>query len=188
MDQDSPADASPPAGAACVRVRTGGDDPADAVAALYARHALSLIRLAHVMLSDRGAAEDVVQDAFCGLYRRWGHLESTDKALSYLRSSVLNGCRSVLRSSRRTEPGGSGSADPAVVSTEVIALSSEERRAVIQALTLLPEHQREVLVLRFYLDLPDNQIAADLGVRPSTVRSTRRRALLALKRSLKEMR
>ena len=68
--------------------------------ALYQAHALGLIRLAHIMLGDRPSAEDVVQEAFCGLYRRWSQLSDTGSALQYLRTSVLNGCRSVLR--RRT--------------------------------------------------------------------------------------
>ncbi len=55
--------------------------------ALYQAHALGLIRLAHVMLGDRSAAEDVVQEAFCGLYRRWDQLSDTDKALPYVRSA-----------------------------------------------------------------------------------------------------
>ena len=56
--------------------------PAEAVTALYQVHALGLIRLAVVMLGDRAAAEDVVQEAFCGLYRRWHSLADTGKALS----------------------------------------------------------------------------------------------------------
>ena len=63
--------------------------PAEAVTALYRAHALGLIRLAVVMLGDRPAAEDAVQEAFCGLYRRWHHLSDTGKALSYVRSSVI---------------------------------------------------------------------------------------------------
>ena len=76
-------------------------EPAEAVTALYQAHALGLIRLAVVMLGDRGAAEDAVQEAFCGLYRRWHGLSDPGKALSYLRSSVINGCRSGLRRRRR---------------------------------------------------------------------------------------
>src|SRR5437762_6058732 len=71
--------------------------PAEAVTTLYQAHALGLIRLAVVMLGDRPAAEDVVQEAFCGLYRRWHSLADTGKALAYVRSSVINGCRTVLR-------------------------------------------------------------------------------------------
>jgi DNA-directed RNA polymerase specialized sigma24 family protein len=67
------------------------------VTALYQAHALGLVRLAIIMLGDRPAAEDVVQDAFFGLYRNWGGLSDPAKALTYVRSSVLNGCRGALR-------------------------------------------------------------------------------------------
>src|SRR5215475_11426788 len=91
--------------------RAGADlEPAAraaAVSALYARHALSLIRLAHIMLGSRQAAEDVVQEAFLGLYRRWAQLDDPSRALGYVRSSVLNGCRSALRRRRTVELNGS---------------------------------------------------------------------------------
>src|SRR5947207_9586396 len=99
--------------------------PAEAVTALYQAHALGLIRLAVVMLGDRPAAEDVVQEAFCGLYRRWHKLTDTEKALSYVRSSVINGCRSSLR--RRRLPAGLRW-EPAGESAESAALVSEEHR------------------------------------------------------------
>jgi DNA-directed RNA polymerase specialized sigma24 family protein len=85
-----------------------------AVTAIYQAHALGLIRLAHIMLGDRPSAEDVVQEAFCGLYRRWFHLSDTDGALQYLRTSVLNGCRSVLRrrTGQRAQPGDERPAAP----------------------------------------------------------------------------
>ena len=72
-------------------------EAAQAVTAVYEAHAVGLIRLAVIMLGDRAAAEDVVQEAFCGLYRRWGQLADPDKALSYVRAATLNGCRSELR-------------------------------------------------------------------------------------------
>jgi hypothetical protein len=74
-----------------------GDSAEAAVSALYQANAVSLIRLAYVILGDRPSAEDVVQEAFCGLYRRWSRLAQADSALYYVRSSVLNGCRSALR-------------------------------------------------------------------------------------------
>src|SRR5215469_10967488 len=76
-------------------------DPADQVTALYQAHALGLLRLAVIMLGERQAAEDVVQDAFLGLFRRWGSLDDPERALAYVRSSVFNGCRSVLRKRAR---------------------------------------------------------------------------------------
>ena len=71
--------------------------------ALYAAHSLGLIRLGFVMLGDRGAAEDVVQDAFLGLYRHWTGLVDPGNALTYVRSAVLNRCRNALRD--RDRPG-----------------------------------------------------------------------------------
>ena len=67
------------------------------VAALYQAHALGLVKLAVLMVGDQRAAEDVVQDAFLGLYRRWSALQDREKALGYVRASVLNGCRTIHR-------------------------------------------------------------------------------------------
>jgi RNA polymerase sigma-70 factor (sigma-E family) len=137
------------------------------VTALYQAHALGLIRLAHVMLGDRSAAEDVVQEAFCGLYRRWDQLSDSDKALQYVRSAVLNGSRSVLRQ-RSTRARQHLYAPPAAsaASAESAVLTGEERRDVMHALRQLPDRQREVLVLRFYLDLSEAEIARDLKISP----------------------
>ena len=169
------------------------DDPVAGVTALYDAQALTLVRLAHVMLGDRGRAEDVVQEAFYGLYRRWGHLADPGKALQYVRSAVLNGCRTALRPTRRREvaagmPGGwvpGGSADG---SGEAAALARERRQAVLAALRALPHRQREVLVLRFYLGMTEAQIAAQMGIGQSTVRSTAHRAFAALSTVLEDAR
>ena len=154
--------------------------------ALYEAHALGLVRLAYVMLGDRAAAEDVVQEAFGGLYRRWDQLSDADRALQYVRSSVLNGCRSALR--HRRVQGIQAVHQPPAVSAETAALVSEERREVMRALRRLPGRQREVLVLRFYLDQPEAAIAQAMGISQSTVRSTAHRALAALGRLLEETR
>ncbi len=134
------------------------------------------------------AAEDVVQEAFIGLYRRWDKLTQTDKALQYVRSSVLNGCRSELRalarSRRRPVPALPGSA----ASAEQDVLLSEEHREVLDALRQLPDRQREALVLRYFLDLPEPEIARSMGISQGTVKSTTSRALAALARLLGENR
>ena len=163
-------------------------DAGPLVTALYQAHGVGLIRLAVVMLGDRPAAEDVVQEAFCGLYRRWDHLDNPGNALRYLRSSVLNGCRSVLRNRGRLrlrlgqEPGRPDS----VESAESTALVGEEHRAVLAALRRLPDRQREALVLRFYLELSEAEIAQAMGISQGTVKSTVSRALAALGRLLGE--
>src|SRR5258707_14443868 len=156
------------------------------VTELYQAHALGLIRLAYLMLGERQAAEDVVQEAFAGLYRRWDKLSDPAKALPYVRSSVLNGCRSQLRRHGRAPAGLADAAALPVVSAESAVLSAEQRRLVLRALRELPPRQREVLVLRFYLDLSEPEIAAAMGIGPSTVRSTAHRALGALGRLLEE--
>ena len=160
-----------------------------AVTELYEASALGLIRMAYVMLGDLPSAEDVVQEAFCGLYRRWDRLASTDGALYYVRTSVLNGCRSALRRQavRRGFLQQRTLADPPpAASAESVVLGGAEREEVIQALGRLPHRQREVLILRFYAELPDEQIGRVMGIRPGTVRSTAFRALDALGRALKE--
>jgi RNA polymerase sigma-70 factor (sigma-E family) len=162
---------------------TSSGESSAAVTALYREHALGLIRLAYITLGNRAAAEDVVQEAFCGLYRRWDQLTAADKALAYLRSSVLNGCRNAYRQAGR----------PAHVmhlppedSAEAAVLIGERRREVISALRRLPGRQRQALVLRFYVDLSDPEIAAVMGISVNTVRSTLRRGVRALGISLRE--
>lgn len=165
-------------------------EPAEAglaVTALYEVHALGLTRLAVIMLGDRPAAEDVVQEAFCGLYRRWHALADTAKAVSYLRSSVINGCRTTLRRRNRQLTGPVGLAsDPPGESAESAALVSEEHQQVLTAIRRLPSRQREALVLRFYLDLDEEEIAASMGISRGTVKSTTSRGLAALGRILGE--
>jgi len=174
-------DLPPPA-----RIPAAAPAPADAVTELYRAHALGLIRLAVVMLGDRPAAEDAVQDAFCGLYRRWHSLADPAKALTYARSSVINNCRTALRRRRRQAGPDPSAGDPSGESAEALALIGEEHRQVLAAIRRLPARQREVLVLRFYLDLDEEQIAASMRITRGTVKSTTSRALAALGRILGE--
>jgi RNA polymerase sigma-70 factor (sigma-E family) len=163
------------------------DSAAAAVTALYQTSALGLIRLAHVLIGDRAAAEDIVPDAFSGLYRRWEYLTDQGKALSDVRSAVLNSCRSVLRRRPRAEVAGElPDASLVLASAEVAVLTEEKRRTVMAALRRLPSRQREVLVLRFYLDMSESEIAQEMGIAKSTVRSAQDRALAALGRMLRE--
>lgn len=158
--------------------------PDRAVTALYESHALSLTRLAYVMLGDRAAAEDVVQEAFLGLYRRWGNLRDTATAPGYLRTSVMNGCRMVLRFRARHD--GRPAGELPWESAEATALVSEEYRQLLQAIRSLPPRQREALVLRYYLELTEEETARSMGVRRGTVKSATSRALAALGQRMQE--
>jgi RNA polymerase sigma-70 factor (sigma-E family) len=155
------------------------------VTALYQAHALGLVRLAVLMVGDQQAAEDVVQDAFLGLYRRWPALKDPDRALSYARSSVLNGCRMVLRS-RFSRDKVTLAAPDDIESAEATALLGEANREVIAALRRLPARQREAVVLRYYLDMTEDQAAQAMRVSRGTVKSATSRGLAALGRLLKE--
>ncbi len=161
---------------------------AAAVTALYAEHALGLTRLALIIVGDREAAEDIVQDAFCGLHRRWDALRDSGKALPYVRSAVLNGCRSEARRIRTSLARGRG--DGAYLapawSAESVVMATEERREVIAALKRLPARQREALLLRYFLDLSEADTAAAMRISRGTAKSTVARGLAALRHLLGE--
>ncbi|GAA2720255.1 SigE family RNA polymerase sigma factor [Actinocorallia aurantiaca] len=150
---------------------------------LYKEHALGLTRLAFLMVGDRQAAEDVVQEAFLGLYRRWRSLRDPGKALVYARSAVLNGSRSVLRRRRFPFPGNDL---PPAWSAESEVMVGEDRRQVLAALQRLPARQREALILRYFLDLSEEEAAATMRISRGTVKSTTSRGVAALGRLLEE--
>jgi RNA polymerase sigma-70 factor (sigma-E family) len=157
--------------------------PADQVTALYQAHALGLLRLAVIMLGERQAAEDVVQDAFLGLFRRWDALDDPERALAYVRSSVFNGCRTALRKRARSRQ--FALADPDAESAEARAVLGEEYREVLAALRGLPGRQREAVALRYCLDLPVSDVARAMGVTEGTVKSATSRGIAAITRTLK---
>jgi RNA polymerase sigma-70 factor (sigma-E family) len=166
----------------------GGGHPGHAagvVDELFRAHAVALVRVAMLLVGDQQSAEDVVQDAFFGLYRALPRLRDRSKALPYLRASVINGSRSVLRARKRAVLRGVHH-EPPVWSAESAAMAGEDRKALLAAVARLPRRAREVLALRYYLDLADHEIAAALGVSRATVSSTASRALAALGRELKE--
>jgi len=157
-----------------------------AVTVLYEAHALGLVRLAVVMTGDQGSAEDIVQDAFLGLYRRWDRLTDLPHPLAYLRASVLNGCRTALRRRSRADRRLQRLSEVPSESAEARALLSEEQQAVARAIRDLPDRQREALVLRYYLDMSEADAAEAMRVSRGAVKSATSRALAAIGRRLKE--
>lgn len=158
-----------------------------AVSDLYARHRVGLTRLALLLVDDEASAQDVVQEAFAGLYRRWPQIRPADPSVAenYLRSSVLNLSRSVLRR-RRTARGYTPQHTPDARSAESLALLRVEHQAVLRALGRLAPRQREVLVLRYWAGLSEAEIATATGLSPGGVKSTASRGLAALEKQLKE--
>ena len=144
---------------------------------LYRRHRMALVRLARLLVDDQATAEDIVQDAFAGMYRNVNRVRDPSAALAYLRTAVVNGSRSTLRR-RRTARGHLRVAEPdhaEAADTPVVV--AEEHRAVLAAVRTLPPRQREVLVLRYWSGLTETEIADAMGISAGGVRSQASRAM-----------
>lgn len=153
-----------------------------AVEALFRREYGRMLLFARVIVDDRASAEDVVQDAFAGLYGHWSSLKDDHAAVSYLRTTVANRARSHLRRRRTAR---SYLTPPAVdePSAEQEAVRSDDHRRVLNALRRLPKRQREVLVLRYFFDLTEAQIAYELQISRGSVKQHASRGLAALGQS-----
>jgi RNA polymerase sigma-70 factor (sigma-E family) len=157
---------------------------------IFRQYHADLVRLALLLVGDRASAEDVVQDVFTRLCAG-GRVLQQDSTLAYVRTAVVNGCRSVLRRRALARRVAISRAVPwrdTQDSAEQTALLAEDRRQVLAALAALPNRRREVLVLRFYLNLPVAEVAAMLGISQGSVKSATARGLDALARQLGEER
>lgn len=155
---------------------------------LYAAHWRGLVRLAVLLLRDQATAEEVVQDAFVAMHGRWRSLRDPDKALAYLRQAVLNRSRSALRHrgvvERYLARQSPASQPTTAESADAPALARDRREAVLDALRTLPTRQREVLVLRYYLELSEAEIAHTLGISRGSVKAHASRGAESLRRLL----
>ena len=185
---------------------TGPADPVEGAAPmsfadLYVRSFADMVRLARVLVDSPETAEDLVQDAFVRLHRRWTGVREPH---AYLRRCVVNACRSHHRRAwrERSRPGdvprsrrGPGEAERLAEPGEdwpVDGLAEQSRAddagLLVGALGALPYRQRAALVLRYYADLPDADIAVALGCRPGTVPSLVHRGLDRLRGVLRDER
>ena len=155
------------------------------VTEIYSGHYSQLVRLALLLVHDLQTAEEVVQDAFEAMHLAWRRLRDSEKALSYLRQTVVNRSRSVLRHRKVVDMHPPKPA-PDEPSAEHAALALIERSAVTSALRLLPERQREAVVLRYYADLSEADIAQAMGISRGAVKSHTARAMAALKSILEQ--
>jgi RNA polymerase sigma-70 factor (sigma-E family) len=157
----------------------------EAVTRLFASHYRQLVRLAALLLGDRGLAEEVVQDAYVRLHQRWRTLREPDRALGYLRTSVINGARSVRRRHVVAQRhAATRVVSPDAPSAEAQTLDAFEHATVIAALRLLPPRQREALVLRYYADLSEADIADAMGISRGAVKSHAARGIASLRQIL----
>jgi RNA polymerase sigma-70 factor (sigma-E family) len=150
---------------------------------LYRAQRLPLLRLAVLLTDDPGTAEDVVQDAFVALQRRW-HAVDPAAAAGYLRTSVVNGVRTLYRRRGVARRHLHAVRHEDVPSADLAVLLTEEHREVVEALRTLPRRQREVLVLRYWSELSEAEIASALGIARGTVKSSASRGLASLQKQL----
>lgn len=160
-------------------------DADEAVTQIYAAHYRSLVRLSALLVRDVQAAEEIVQESFIAMHRAWRRLRDPDRALAYLRQAVVNRSRSWLRHRAVTEKHAPRPL-PDAASAEDGAMTSLEHQAVLGALRTLPERQREVLVLRYYADLSEAEIAETIGVSRGAVKSHASRGLAAVRTTLEQ--
>lgn len=171
-------------------VRPQGEDVQRdrAIEELFAVHRVPLTRLAVLLGADD--AEDVVSEAFYQLYRRWRRLRSADAAAAYLRSVVVNRTRMRIRHLQvvRRHHDRDAHTAAAAVSSETAAVLRDDQRAIVLALADLPVRQREALVLRYWMDLRENEIADAMGISAGAVKTHVSRGMAALSRAMEERR
>jgi RNA polymerase sigma factor (sigma-70 family) len=164
------------------RTNTTSASGPPAINELYHARRLSLVRLAILMVDDLPTAEDIVQDVFAALYRRHGaDLRTVDDPHRYLTAGVVNAARSALRAYVPPPV-------HAVPAAEDQALLGQADQEVLDALGRLTVRQRQVVVLRYWSELSEREIAETLRVSRGTVKSTASRALSLLREILGERR
>jgi RNA polymerase sigma-70 factor (sigma-E family) len=149
-------------------------------AELFTAQFARMVRLAALLGADD--PEDIAQESFVRLQQRQDRIREHDKSVAYLRTTVVNLTRSRHRHLRVVRRFAANL--PLVESAEVLALLHADKQRLIQALSQLSHRQRQVLVLRYWLDLSEREIAETLGVRVGTVKSTASKALAALGRTM----
>lgn len=148
---------------------------------IYHQEARSLIRLVRLFTDDRSGAEDIVQEAFIRLYHAVDRIRDQKKSTAYLRSIALNLARDQNRRGLMSLRHQDALVDRRVAEQppEQI-LRTESQAEVLDALTSLPSRQRECLVLRFYFELSEREIAETLSISPNSVKTHCRRGMAAM--------
>jgi RNA polymerase sigma-70 factor (sigma-E family) len=157
------------------------------VPGLYRAHWRYLVRLAVLLVDDVSSAEDVVQDAFMALHRKADSLRDPEAALGYLRTSVVNLARSVIRRRQVARKHLKVAEPEATAGADHDVLLRDEHRAALAAVRALPRRQSEVLVLRYWAGLSEREIATTLGISAGSVKSAASRGMATLQRTLTEL-
>jgi RNA polymerase sigma-70 factor (sigma-E family) len=155
--------------------------PVASFSTFYASTYDSMVRLAYVIIGSPEVAEEVAQESYVGVYRRWSTLEEPER---YLRRSIVNGCRDRLRRNGRWQVRQPLLVVDAATEQQLAGVTRGERTDLVEALRRLPVRQRSAIVLKYFGDLSEAEIADALGVRPGTVKSLLHRGLEVLRKEL----
>jgi RNA polymerase sigma-70 factor (sigma-E family) len=175
------------AGAALRALPSIPNDREAAVRALYEDRYAELVRFATFILGDVHAAEDASQEAFARIYDAWDRLDDPDRAVAYLRATVVNLSRGRHRRrlvAERKQPPRPGP----VQSAEDDAMGRARNNAVLAAVSALPSRQKACVVMRHWLRMTEGEIAATLDVSIGSVRTHNKRGTEALQRKLGDLR
>ena len=169
-----------------VPLQVARPDANHAVTALYLAHYRPLVKMAALLVQDLATAEEIVQDAFVAVHAAWRRLPDAGHALPYLRRSVIDRSRSALRhravaDKHAPAAAATGQTRPGAGREANIEL---ENSAFVSALWTLSARQREVVVLRYFADLPETQIASATGISEAAVRSHTAEAMSSLRAEL----
>jgi RNA polymerase sigma-70 factor (sigma-E family) len=168
-------------------VTTDPIDPDALVADLFVAEGRSLVRLARMFCDDQAAAEDLVQEAFIRLHRSATTIRDVGRAPAFLRSIVINLARDHNRRGLMSLRHRATTHHPDVVpGFEDDTVENEGDRVVLAAVRLLPNRQRACVVLRYYLQYSESEIADTLGISKSSVKTHCRRAIATLETVLED--
>jgi RNA polymerase sigma factor (sigma-70 family) len=147
------------------------------VAALYREHRLSLARIALLLVDDMATAEDVVHDSFIALQQNAHKLRNPSAALAYLRTTVVNKSRSLLRKRQTVRKHLALARDEHAEAADSELMLATEHQEVLAAVRQLPQRQQEVLALRYWSNLSEAEIADALGISRGAVKSNASRGM-----------
>lgn len=155
--------------------RAGADDAPISIDQLFRTQRVPMVRMAYVLTGANFIADEVVQDAFLKVHANWDRIDNPG---GYLRTAVVNGCRSYHRHQAVETR-----INPSFATDGVV---SDHDAVLADALAKLSVRKRMALALRYYCDLTDADIALALDVRPATVRSIIHRGLADLRKEIEQ--
>lgn len=164
--------------------RSVDSEARDLLVAMFRQEGPSLVRLARIFTDDRNAAEDLVQEAFIRFYRNAHRVRDRSRSPSYLRSIVLNLARDHNRRGLLSLRHEQTSVLEPTESVDEQVFRTQSHADLVAALGELSNRQRDCLVLRYYLELSDSEVAETLGISPNSVKTHVRRGLAGLESML----